>query len=249
MALIEVLYDVELGVQSQNQKLSWDANLYYLFYKNQLVLNGEINDVGAYTRINIDKSYRFGLEFNFVFPLSSKLILAGNATLSRNRIPQFTEFVDDWGSGTQIPIDHKNTRIAFSPDFIGFQKLDYHILGFENSAKRLTISIENKYVGKQYLDNTQNKLASLNAYFVSDLFLAYHWRKSRAPGVRLFAQVRNLFNRQYSSNGWVYRFKSSEYNPIPEDPYAREESSSYYHLAGYYPQATRNYVLGVQLNW
>lgn len=92
-----------------------NANVYYMDYKDQLVLTGKINDVGAYTRTNVPKSYRAGLELQLKYALNKKYSTSYNITFSQNKIKEFTEYVDDYDQSTQVAIQHKNTNIALSP--------------------------------------------------------------------------------------------------------------------------------------
>ena len=128
-----------------------------MYYKNQLVLTGEINDVGAYTRTNIPESYRTGIEMAWGKSMfSNKLIWEGNIAFSQNIITTYTEFVDNWDTGEQTAIVYNNTDIAFSPNLIAFNKLKYQLIAFGNTTfnSQFHIWVTSKYVGEQYADNT-----------------------------------------------------------------------------------------------
>ena len=135
-------------------------------YKNQLVLTGEINDIGAYTRVNVEKSYRAGLELDAAYKWK-KWSANGNLTLSQNKILDFTEFVDVWDDGSQKINKFGKTDIAFSPNTIAAASLSYEI------NKNISCSLSSKYVGKQYIDNTKSEAATLSAYATSEIGRAH----------------------------------------------------------------------------
>ncbi|MGB5227970.1 MAG: TonB-dependent receptor, partial [Eudoraea sp.] len=58
----EKLNDFELGWRYVSPSVQLSTNIYYMRYKDQLVLTGELNDVGAPLRANVGDSYRLGLE-------------------------------------------------------------------------------------------------------------------------------------------------------------------------------------------
>ena len=111
----EQLQNLEVGHRMKLKKAYLNSNIYFMNYKDQLILTGQVNDVGAYTRTNVDASYRAGLEIEGGLMLTEQLSLSGNATYSMNKIPNFTEYVDDYDNGGQIEIQHTNTDLAFSP--------------------------------------------------------------------------------------------------------------------------------------
>ncbi|MBD0255479.1 MAG: TonB-dependent receptor, partial [Cytophagales bacterium] len=144
----ERLGNWEAGFRRQGKTTRLGANLYYMHYRDQLVLTGEINDVGAYVRTNIPRSYRAGLELDGSVQLLNKLHWAANATFSRNKIRDFRQFVDDYDLGEQRLDAYRETDISFSPRFIGSSTLTY------SPVKDLSVALVSKYVSKQYLDNT-----------------------------------------------------------------------------------------------
>ncbi|MGZ5286037.1 MAG: TonB-dependent receptor, partial [Flavisolibacter sp.] len=147
----ERLHDFELGLERKNSEATWSANLYYMKYRDQLVLTGRINDVGAYTRVNIPESYRMGIELQGNTIINKWLRAAGNLTLSRNRVNNLTEYIDDYDAGGQKLVEYKKSDIAFSPAVIG--SVTISLLPF----KGFQIDLPAKYVGKQFLDNTSNE--------------------------------------------------------------------------------------------
>ncbi len=247
--LHERLYNTELGYRKSQSSGSWGLNLYHMKYKDQLVLTGNINDVGDAIRRNVPDSYRLGLELYGSRNLSKSLSVEGNATLSRNKIRDFTEYIDNWDTWEQESFEHGTTDIAFSPNLIAFGKLNFTPQFLNLSSQRdshpLIFSLSGKYVGAQFMDNTSNENAVLDAYFVSDLQIRYVLKASFAKEITLNLLVNNLLDARYASNAWIYRYISPSYDGRPDDPYTRLENSNTYNLTGYYPQAGRNFLLGL----
>lgn len=193
-------------------------------YKDQLILTGQINDVGEYTRQNVPDSYRLGLEFDARWQINSKWNWALNAAISRNKIRHYTNYVDNYDNSTQVATVYHNTDIAFSPAFVGGSTLGY--MPFKNAE----IALITKYVGSQYLDNTANAGRQLDAFLVNDLRLAYQFKTTAVKNIGLSLQVNNLFNELYEPNGYTYGFISggqlNTYN-------------------NYFPQATRNFLFSL----
>ena len=245
----EKLFDTEIGFEKNWQRAAVSLNLYSMDYRDQLVVTGELNDVGEYTRINVPDSYRRGVELTAGFQLTEQLDLMGNATFSQNRVKDFIEFIDDWDTFEQIPNAVSNAPLALSPNVISGLELGYQILGKrdDRSEAGLRASLLGKYVGEQYLDNTGNENTKLDSYFFSDFRLNADLpiKSGFAKRVQANLIVRNIFNGQFVTNGWTYRFRSAGYNPVPDDPYARSEGNGIYNLTGLYPQAGRNFLLGV----
>lgn len=196
----ETLHDFELGVEKKLAKASWGATAYYMNYRNQLILTGRINDVGAYTRQNVPNSYRLGLELQGAATFNKWISVNGNVTLSRNKISNATEFIDDYDNGSQKAVVHNNADIAFSPSIVAAAALNIM------PVKNLTITLPAKYVGRQYLDNTSDKSRSLDEYYVQDLRVLYTLRNKLTKVISVIAQVNNLFNKQYESNGYTFSY-------------------------------------------
>lgn len=200
----ENLHDFEAGVEKRNTRFSAGANVYYMLYKDQLVLTGMINDVGAYTRINVPNSYRLGIELQGSVIINKWLNASANLTLSRNKIKAFTEFLDDYDADFewigQQAVQHRNTDIAFSPSVIAGGSVN--IL----PVKNLEISLLEKYVGRQYMDNTQNKKRSLDDFFTQDIRAIYTLRSKLFSEWSIIGQVNNVFNRRYEPNGYTYSY-------------------------------------------
>ena len=187
----EKLHDFEAGWEQKIGNASVTANLYYMNYINQLVYNGQINSVGEFIRVNSGKSYRRGLEISTAIPIYKEFLLAANVTLSQNRNRNF--FTEE-GAAVQ---NLGNTAISLSPDFLSNLSLQY------SPTKNLSFKIQNQYVGKQYLDNTENALYKLNDYLLSDFSAQYNLRFDKND-FTFNVLVNNLFNKKYVNNGFVY---------------------------------------------
>ena len=239
----ETLYDTEIGYKYFGKKLNFALNIYQMNYKNQLVLTGQINDVGANTRVNIDDSYRKGVEVEANYILNNKITWSGNITFSENKIIKHTAYVDSWDTGGQETIDYENTDIAFSPKIIWAS-----IINFKMDEKT-DIDFISKYVGEQFIDNTSSDDRMLNDYLVNNIRISYKWENKLFNSAKLTFQVNNLFDLQYVSNAWVYRFVSDGYDPRGSDPYVNIDSQRGFNMAGYFPEATRNYLLGLTIGF
>ncbi len=239
----ETLYDTEVGYKQSGEKLSLGINIYQMNYKNQLVLTGQINDVGANTRTNIDKSFRRGVELEGSLSLGSNLKWSGNMTLSQNKITNYTAYIDNWDNGGQEKVDYGNTDLAFSPSVIWASQFMLKL-----NAK-IHVDLISKYVGEQFIDNTSSKDRMLDDYLVNNLRIAYKWNSKIFKTVKLTLQVNNLLNNEYVSNAWVYRFISDGWDPRGSDPYVNTDSERGYNMAAYFPEATRNYLLGLTLGF
>ena len=247
----ETLYNAEVGYRQNWKKAALNINLYQMLYDNQLVLTGKLNDVGEYTRVNVDNSYRLGIELVGGFDIYKGLNLSGNATFSQNKIQAFTEFIDNWDTGEQVAVQHKNTDLAFSPNIIAGLELAYDVFKDRISERpqSLTLSLLGKYVSKQYLDNTSNENTVLDPYFFSDFNLHFATEMAFFEEISINLLIRNLFNQQFSSNGWTYRYLSAAYDGRPDDPYTRLESGDTYNLTGFFPQASTNFLFGLGLKF
>lgn len=204
----EKLHDFELGLEKTFGNVAFTANAYYMNYINQLVLSGEINMVGEFIKINSGKSYRLGIELGAVAKLSEKFTVSGNLTLSQNKNVDFK--IEGNNSVTELG----NTAISFSPNIITNAMLQY------KPIKNLQLSLNNQYIGKQYLDNTETKELQLKDYFLTDFNAQYEFKIAKQE-VSLQFLLNNIFNKKYVNNGFVYG-----------EPY-------------YYAQAGRNFMLGL----
>ncbi|MES1218898.1 MAG: TonB-dependent receptor, partial [Bacteroidota bacterium] len=222
----ERLNDVELGIEKNKTNYSLAVTLYYMKYKNQLVLTGKINDVGAYTRTNIPESYRTGIELQGTVKANKWLNASANLAISRNKIKNFSEYIDDYDNGGQKINNYNTSDIAYSPAVVGGATIN--LLPIEN----FEISLLSKYVSKQYLDNTQDNGRILHSFYVQDIRAIYTIKKKRLKEVNLFAQVNNLFNKKYEPSGYTYNYI-----------YGGELSVNNY----YFPMAGTNFMVGVNV--
>ena len=204
----EKLNDFELGLEKTFGDVAFTANAYYMNYVNQLVLSGEINMVGEFIKINSGKSYRLGIELGALAKISEKLNLIGNLTLSQNKNVDFK--IEENTSVTNLG----NTSISFSPNVIANGIIQY------KPVKNLQLNINNQYIGKQYLDNTETKELQLKDYFLTDFNAQYEFKIAKQE-ISLQFLLNNIFNKKYVNNGFVY-----------DGPY-------------YYAQAGRNFMIGV----
>jgi iron complex outermembrane recepter protein len=242
----EQLYNLETGFEKNFEKLSVKANLYGMYYRDQLVLNGLINDVGAFTRVNLDKSYRAGLEAVFAYQWTSSWKVYGNTTLSRNRVLDFENYVDVWDDGSQRREFFASAPIAFSPDFLAATGIEWRPHFSSAKQRPWVFSLDYKFVGRQFLDNTGDVLRSLDPYHFGNFRAEYEYH-TQAMRLVLFGAVNNFMNQLFSSNGWVYAFDSEGYNPVADNPYVRALSESRFAEIGLFPQAGRHFSLGVNV--
>ena len=196
----EKLHDFEGGLRIISDNWKAESNLYFMNYKDQLVLTGKINNVGEAIRTNVEKSYRAGIELQISGKLSEKLFAAANATFSQNKIANFTEVVPSYDESPDEVNDFKNTDISFSPNSIFGGSISYI------PKKGLEISLLPKYVGKQYLDNTSNSNRKLDAYFISDLRISYTINPKYLKEINFSILVNNILNKKYESNGYTYSY-------------------------------------------
>ncbi len=197
----EILYDLELGLEKRNTTFTYGATLYYMNYHDQLVTTGKINDVGAYTRTNAPESYRLGVELQAGEKFTRWLSASGNISFSKNKIKNFTEYVDDYDNGGQIIYQYHNTNISFSPDEVAAATLN--IIPIANSE----ISFQSKYVGRQFLDNTSHMSRSINPYYVQNVRLSYRLSTRKVfKAVNFIFEINNILNKKYESNGYTYNY-------------------------------------------
>lgn len=234
--LAESLMDVEAGYELNRTKWNFGANYYYMNYNNQLVLTGAINDVGAYTRTNVANSYRMGIELQGAYVPNYWLKVFANATLSQNKIQDFTEYVDNYDapSGFQDVINHGTSDIAFSPNILGAGGITLSPFRYMKNEQVFEIDILGKYVGKQYLDNTSNDSRSISDYGLCDMRIRYSIKTKAIREIGLNLMLNNILDKKYVSNGYTFSYISGgEFTTV-----------NYF-----YPQAGFNFLLGVNLKW
>jgi len=224
----ERLLDYELGYKFQNKILNLEATCYYMNYKDQLVLTGKINNVGDPVMVNVPKSYRTGIELSGGIQILKKLRWDLNLTFSKNKINDFVAYTDNWDMPVQNMDTLGKTDISFSPDLTGGSNLSWE------PFKSFVIALQSKYVGRQYIDNTSNENRSLDPYFISELKFFYTIKTGLVRQIDLMLSLNNIFNEEYESNAWVYRYY-----------YGNQE----YKMDGYFPQAKFNVMGGVSLKF
>ncbi len=222
----ETLHDLELGLEKKTTSYNWGITVYDMIYKDQLVLTGKLNDVGNYTRINVPNSYRLGIELQGGYIFNKWMNATANFTLSSNKIKSFTEYLDNYDDGSQKPVQHSNTDISFSPSIISAATVNF--LPFKNTE----LTLLSKYVGKQYLDNTQDNLRMLTGFYTQDVRVSYTIKHLLFNEWNIVGQVNNVFNTMYEPNGATYPYI-----------YGGEVVNSNY----YFPMAGTNFMIAVNV--
>ena len=230
----ETLYDFELGWRLKNENFKLNTNLYFMDYKNQLVLTGAIDDVGAPVRATSGSSYRLGLEIDADIRLSDAFSIRPNAAFSSNKNRAFFITRD----GEETPVALGDTHLSFSPDIILGNVFTYQ------PEENLQISFLSKYVGKQYMSNFSSAISTndvLKGFFTSDINLVYAMKATSVfKSVVFSALINNIFNKEYVDRGYYYTY---------EDDWSTPGEIMTVDGAGYYPQATRNFLIGVTLTF
>ena len=193
----ESLIDYELGYTFNSDIFRVGVNLYYMDYKDQFVQTGLKSDIGENLTTNIKDSYRTGIELQAGIDPTSWLTIEGNASLSKNKIKDFDEVVEDWDNG-ETTIHYDNSTLAFSPSTILNGFVNLHHKGWQAVW-------HTNFVSRQYLDNTENVDRSLPCYSVSNISLGYTLKPKKVMKEAIFGlNFNNVFNRRYASSGWVY---------------------------------------------
>ncbi|WP_293891197.1 TonB-dependent receptor [Flavobacterium sp.] len=225
----ERLVDYELGWKYKAQKATVNANVFYMQYKDQLVLTGALNDVGSPIFTNSGNSYRYGIELESVIKVINKLTFQPNLTLSQNKNKDF------YFQRNGVLENLGNTNIAFSPEIVFGNATTY------SPIKNLNISILNKFVGKQFMGNIDSQKSVLKAYNVHDLNITYLWNINKGIKSILFsALVNNIFDYRYESNGYFYTY---------DDDFSTPGVTTTIEGVGYYPQAGINFLAGATLKF
>jgi len=225
----ERLNNVETGYQITGKNFNFKTNAFLMAYQDELILTGKVNDVGAYLRQNVGQSRRIGLELEGNWQINKYFVWQANATISQNKIKEFVEYIDDYDNGGQIEQRYQNTDLAFSPRFIAANQLIF------KPTESLEIALLSKYVGKQYLDNTQSEARKLDAFFVNDVRIAYTYKPTKGiKSVSIGLLVNNILNEQYEPNGYTFSYFFG----------GQRVWENYY-----YPQAGTNFLLNVGLKF
>jgi iron complex outermembrane receptor protein len=220
----EYMLDYEAGTRLNYDRLSLSFNGYYMDYKSQLILTGKINDVGEYIRESVKNSYRAGIEAEGKVIFNSLIYSSANVTMSKNKIREYKEYIDDYDGGPQVVNIYTNTNISFSPAVTGAV-----IVGI-NPLKNFNLEFTGKYVGKQFLDNTSNNSRVLDDYFINDMHLSYSIHTKSVKEITFKFSLNNLLDVVYNSNGYSFSGYSG---------------GSRYDYNYYFPQAKMNWFGGV----
>ena len=221
----EELIDYEMGWNFNSEKFYLSSNLYYMKYKNQLVLTGSLDDVGTPIRDNSGESYRMGIEIESAVVLNSEINISGNISFSENKNINYITNYDG------VSVNLGDTDISFSPKFISSLQLSY------KPSSNVDISLLNKFVGDQYMSNTESDFSKLDSYAVTDLSIRYKCKETFLfSDVVITAMINNIFDKEYVSNGYYYTY---------DDTWSNPNAITTIEGSGYYPQATRNFLLGI----
>lgn len=222
----EQLTDLEFEIQKNSVNWSASATLYHMSYKDQLVLTGALNDVGAALRSNVDQSFRQGVELQAAWKPVGFFKWSGNLSLSRNRIRDFEYVLYDYENGSTIIKNYRNTPISFSPSSVAFTDFEFLYQDF-------TLNITGKFVGRQFMDNTGDTGKSIDPYKLANASIV--WRNTFKNGTKLQLQFQifNLTNLKYSSNGYTYSYI-----------YGDTVTENFF-----YPQAGRHFMLSCKIDW
>ena len=229
----ERLLDGEVGYQYEARRWRAGATLYYMRYKDQLVQTGELSDIGEALTTNIPDSYRMGVELTAGWNLTRWLSLEGNAALSRNRLLNFDEYVEDWDKGVRV-LHYTDKALAYSPDAILNGFVNLHFGGFRAVW-------HTGYVSRMYLDNSENADRSLPAYSLSDVSLGYTFKPRKIlREIDLGLDFNNVFSARVAQSGWVYSAIC--------DSYGHPEGNRYYQI-GFIPVAPLTVIGHVALRF
>jgi len=225
----EKLDDFELGWRFVSEKIVINSNLFYMDYKDQLVLTGALDDVGAPIRATSGKSYRLGLEVDASIFISPKITVRPNVAFSTNKNVDFITSID----GALVNLG--NTNISFSPQIVAGNAFEFQPMN------NLQLVLLTKFVGEQYMGNIDSEVSRLDSFFINDFNINY--TLENVPFVRAIVfsgLVNNIFNVEYVSNGYYYTF---------EDDYSNPGTITTIEGAGYYPQATINFLVGATVKF
>ncbi|WP_338732615.1 TonB-dependent receptor [Mangrovimonas cancribranchiae] len=225
----EKLNDFELGWRHNNENFRIYANAYYMLYNDQLVLTGELDDVGSAQRDNSGESYRLGLELDAAIKISDMFSIHPNVTLSSNKNKEMVADIDGelQNLGT--------TNISFSPEVVAGNAF---VL---KPVKGLQMALLSKFVGEQFMSNTDAEKSKLDSYFVTDFNISYELKMNKIFKSIVFTGLaNNIFDKEYISNGYYYTY---------DDTWTDPNQVTTIEGAGYYPQATANFLLGATLKF
>jgi len=225
----EKLTDYELGYTFDDKTVMTSVNFYCMNYKDQLIPTGKLNDVGYKLMTNVEKSYRMGIEISAGYRPVTWIQLDATTTLSKNRVIEYTTWYEtydnsnDWGDAAQLNQYFDEAKLPFSPELTAVCGITVI------PAKNFKLNLTEKYVGEQYITNTQNENLKISAYHCSNASLTYNFRIKDFADAELGLYVNNLLSNQYICNAWGY-----------EAHFANGDAT--YTEEGLYPVAPRNYL-------
>lgn len=231
----ERMHDIEVGYRLRQENINLGANAYGMFYKDQLIQTGEINDVGGAIRENVPDSYRIGLELDAAWQISEQFRWKATAGLSQNKIKNYTEFItvmdENWTEldVPQIEKQYSSTTISFSPSTILSNEFSY------SPIRPLEFAFVSKYVSRQYLDNTQSEDRSVNPFFVNNIRLRYNFSLLGIKDIDANLAVNNIFNEKYESHGYTYGGITPDGTRLFGN--------------AYFPQAETNFLFGLNIRF
>ena len=230
----EELLDIEVGLNYSKKNFRYNLNFYHMAYKNQLINTGELNDVGNPIRVNVDKSFRQGIETEVSVKASKKLEFALNATLSRNIIKSefvryYDQFDENWNWIGTVTDTVRNGVLPYAPNFITGIYADYLII------ENLHLSVLSKYVSSQYLDNSGDKNSTIPPYFTTNIKLSYKFKAMKFNDITFFVSGHNLFqSKPFPTNGWVWPY------------YINNKRNN---MIAYYPNAVKFFNAGIKIKF
>jgi len=228
----ERLHDFEAGVERRTLGSQYGATLFYMLYKNQLVLTGQLNDVGDAVRKNVPTSYRTGIELYGGARLKNWLRAEANITLSENKLRNYTDYTPKYDLNFEFAgydtLRLKDADISFSPKLTAFGRIVLM------PVKNVEFSLAGKAVSKQYLDNTNSEYKKINGYFIQEAQFRYTLPLKALQRTEVFFQLNNVWNKKYESNGYTYSYYYGD-NLVKEN--------------FYYPMAGRNWMAGLNINF
>jgi len=207
-------------------------------YNNQLIQTGELNDVGEEIRTNVKDSYRRGIELMLTWRPIKWFEWKVNTTLSQNKINNYVEYIDNWETWGKDTLQINQSDLAYSPSVIGGSQLIFRLFDLvkpnQVRSQTLHLNLISKYVGKQFIDNTSDSSRSLDPYFINDIRLNYSLKTRSFNKLEIIVLARNVFNVEYVSNGWVYKYN-----------YEGRTNN----IDGLFPQAGINFLIGVNFGF
>ncbi|WP_400076251.1 TonB-dependent receptor [Winogradskyella sp. R77965] len=226
----EQLNDFELGWRHKKGNFSFNANGYLMLYNEQLVLTGAIDGVGNPIRTNSGESYRAGIELEAVISVTPQLTLQPNMAVSANRNRETVVSLN----GELINLGA--TDISFSPNIVAANAIVFQPI------KSLQMSLLSKFVGEQFMSNTENPDSKLDSFFVNDFNITYTLETNKLfKSIVFTGLVNNILNEKYVANGYFGSFDFED-NTSPT-------GTTTGFFSGFYPQATTNFLVGMTLNF